>query len=55
MPGGLYVADDMDPEQHDAERAPLLARLLATLRAREDLVITELWWGTGLVVAARRG
>jgi predicted O-methyltransferase YrrM/precorrin-2 methylase len=54
-PGGLYVADDMDPEQHDAERAPLLARLLATLRAREDLVITELWWGTGLLVAARRG
>ena len=54
-PGGLYVADDMDPEQHDAERAPLLARLLSTLRAREDLVITELWWGTGLLVATRRG
>jgi predicted O-methyltransferase YrrM/precorrin-2 methylase len=54
-PGGLYVADDMDPGQHDAERAPLLARLLATLRAREDLVLTELRWGTGLLVATRRG
>jgi predicted O-methyltransferase YrrM/precorrin-2 methylase len=54
-PGGLYVADDMDPQQLDPERAPLLARLLATLRAREDLVLTELRWGTGLLVAARRG
>ncbi len=54
-PGGLYVADDMDPAQHDAERAPLLARLLATLRAREDLAISELRSGTGLLVAARRG
>jgi predicted O-methyltransferase YrrM/precorrin-2 methylase len=54
-PGGLYIADDMDPDQHDPERAPLLARLLATLRAREDLVLTELRWGTGLLVATRRG
>jgi predicted O-methyltransferase YrrM/precorrin-2 methylase len=54
-PGGLYVADDMDPAQHDAERAPLLARLLATLRAREDLAISELRSGTGLLVATRRG
>jgi predicted O-methyltransferase YrrM/precorrin-2 methylase len=54
-PGGLYVTDDMDPQQHDPERAPLLARLLASLRAREDLVLTELRWGTGLLVATRRG
>lgn len=54
-PGGLYVADDMLPEGHDdPQRGPLLEEFETALRARGDLALTGLPWGTGLVVAARR-
>lgn len=54
-PGGLYVADDLSPELHGPERAAQLERLSAALAARSDLVLTGLPWGSGLIVAARRG
>jgi predicted O-methyltransferase YrrM len=54
-PGGLYVADDMSAELHGPERAPQLERLSEALAARGDLLLTGLPWGTGLLVAARRG
>lgn len=53
-PGGLYVVDDMLPEAHDAGRRELLEQVAAALRARPDLVLTGLSWGTGLLVATRR-
>ncbi len=49
------MADDLSPELHGPERAPQLERLSAALAARSDLVLTGLPWGSGLIVAARRG
>jgi predicted O-methyltransferase YrrM/precorrin-2 methylase len=53
-PGGLYVADDMSPGLHTAERRPHITGLTAALGARTDLATTFVPWGTGLVVATRR-
>jgi predicted O-methyltransferase YrrM len=53
--GGLYVIDDMSPqpnwpEGHQGDVDSLLARL----QARTDLVVTQLAWASGLVLAAVR-
>jgi predicted O-methyltransferase YrrM/precorrin-2 methylase len=54
-PGGLYVADDMDPGLHTSERSPHIARVAAELRARADFQTTFVPGGSGVVVATRRG
>ncbi|PHY22448.1 O-methyltransferase [Caulobacter sp. BP25] len=53
--GGLYVIDDMTPqlnwpEGHQANVDDLVARL----ESRADLVVTQLAWASGLVLAAVR-
>lgn len=55
-PGGLYVIDDMLPQdnwpQDHAEKVP---RLVADLAAKAELRIVSLAWSSGLVVGVRVG
>lgn len=54
-PGGLYVIDDMLPSPNwDDGHAPVVERLMETLLARSELVLTQLDWCSGVVVAAKR-
>jgi predicted O-methyltransferase YrrM len=54
-PGGVYVVDDMLPQPDWPEEHRRMAeRLIADLRGREGLVLTELSWSTGIVVATKR-
>lgn len=53
--GGLYIIDDMLPqpnwpEGHD-EKA---IQLVATLEAREDLLLTKQVWATGIIIAVKK-
>jgi predicted O-methyltransferase YrrM len=53
--GGLYIIDDMLPQPNwpdgHAEKAQ---QLIATLEAREDLVLTKQVWATGIIVAVKK-
>jgi predicted O-methyltransferase YrrM len=52
--GGLYVIDDLLPQPNWPEdHPPKVARLLATLAARADLMLCPLVWSSGLVVAVK--
>ena len=54
-PGGLYVVDDMLPQENWPEaHAPRVPRLVADLAARADYRIVSLAWSSGLVVVARQ-
>ncbi len=54
-PGGLYVIDDMLPSSSwDDGHAPYVDRLMEALVARKDLVLTQMDWCSGVVVAAKR-
>lgn len=54
-PGGLYVVDDMLPQESWPENhAPRVPRLIAELASRPDLRIVSLAWSSGLVVVARQ-
>src|SRR5580704_3411931 len=54
-PGGLYVIDDMLPQENWPEdHAPRVPRLVADLAGRPDFRIVTLAWSSGLVVVARR-
>jgi predicted O-methyltransferase YrrM len=54
-PGGLYVIDDMLPQPNwPAGHAVKVAHLLADLSARADLVVAQLAWASGVVVATKR-
>ena len=54
-PGGLYILDDMLPQPNwpdgHQEKA---ARLLQTLEAREDLLLTSQAWATGIIIGVKR-
>jgi predicted O-methyltransferase YrrM len=54
VPGGLYIIDDMLPQPNwppgHEERA---AGLLRALHERSDLLVTELKWSTGIVLAVK--
>ena len=53
-PGGLYVIDDMLPQDSWPEgHAPRVPRLIADLAARENLRLVSMAWSSGLVVAVR--
>lgn len=52
-PGGLYVVDDLLPKDDWPEGLTLVPRLLAALRARNDLVLAPLACASGLLVATR--
>ncbi len=53
--GGLYIIDDMLPQPNwpdgHAEKAQ---HLIATLEAREDLLLTKQVWATGIIVAVKK-
>jgi predicted O-methyltransferase YrrM len=52
--GGLYVADDMDPQATwPAGHESKVAALLDDLTARRELQVTKLSWASGIVVATR--
>ncbi len=54
-PGGLYVIDDMLPQDNWPEdHAPRVPRLIADLAGRADYHIVSLAWSSGLVVVARQ-
>ncbi|PZW24687.1 putative O-methyltransferase YrrM [Thermosporothrix hazakensis] len=58
-PGGLYVIDDLTP-QEDWERdmpghTERVEALVETLERRADLLLTRMNWSSGLIVAARPG
>jgi predicted O-methyltransferase YrrM len=54
-PGGLYVIDDLLPSPNwDDGHAPFVDRLLESLAARKDLVLTPMDWCSGVVVATKR-
>ena len=54
-PGGLYIIDDMLPQDNWPEgHAPRVPRLIADLADRTDFRIVSLAWSSGLVVVARR-
>jgi predicted O-methyltransferase YrrM len=54
-PGGLYVIDDMLPQENWPEHhAPRVPRLIAELARRPGFRIVSLAWSSGLVVVARQ-
>jgi predicted O-methyltransferase YrrM len=54
-PGGLYVVDDMLPQENwPADHAPKVERLVAELEGRRGLALTKLSWSTGIIIATAR-
>ena len=55
-PGGLYVVDDMLPQEGwPDDHREKAGCLIAELERREDLTLTKLAWSTGVVIAVKRG
>ena len=54
-PGGFYILDDMLPQPNwpDGHQEKAL-RLLQTLEAREDLLLTPQAWATGIIIGVKR-
>jgi predicted O-methyltransferase YrrM len=54
-PGGLYILDDMLPQSNwpDGHQEKAV-RLLQTLEAREDLLLTSQAWATGIIIGVKR-
>jgi predicted O-methyltransferase YrrM len=54
-PGGFYILDDMLPQPNwpDGHQEKAL-RLLKTLEAREDLLLTSQAWATGIIIGVKR-
>jgi predicted O-methyltransferase YrrM len=53
--GGLYIIDDMLPQSNWPDgHAEKVKSLIATLEAREDLLLTKLVWATGIIVAVKK-
>jgi len=54
-PGGIYIIDDMLPQQNwptgHAEKA---AALIADLDSRDDIILTKMGWATGIVIITKR-
>lgn len=53
--GGFYVIDDMSrqanwPDGHEEKTS----KLIETLDAREDFVITKMNWSTGIIIAVKK-
>lgn len=54
-PGGFYVVDDLLPQPNwPPNHGERVERFLAKLCQRPDLVITQLDWSTGLLLATKR-
>lgn len=53
-PGGLYIVDDMLPQENWPEgHAAKASKFVDYLRVREDLTLTEMNWATGIIVAVK--
>lgn len=53
--GGLYIIDDMLPQPNWPEGHHEKAlKLVATLEAREDLLLTKQAWATGIIIAVKK-
>ncbi|MEM1136713.1 MAG: class I SAM-dependent methyltransferase [Bacteroidota bacterium] len=53
--GGLYVIDDMKPQQNWPEgHDKKAANLVELLEAREDLNLTKMNWSTGVIICAKK-
>ncbi len=54
-PGGLYIVDDMLPQENWPEgHAEKAADFVEYLESRSDLLVTKLPWATGVVVGVKR-
>lgn len=54
-PGGIYVVDDMSPQQNWPEgHHKKVAELFSYLDSRDDFVVTKLSWASGIVLATRQ-
>jgi hypothetical protein len=52
---GIYVVDDMLPQPKWPEGHGIkAAALIASLEQRDDVVLTQISWASGLVVAVKR-
>ena len=55
-PGAFYVVDDLIPQPNWPEdHARKVPAFIALFKTRRELVLTELHWSTGLIVAAKKG
>jgi predicted O-methyltransferase YrrM len=53
--GGLYIIDDMLPQPNWPDgHAQKVSNLIFDLEAREDLLLTELNWATGIAVGVKK-
>ncbi|HLT08717.1 MAG TPA: class I SAM-dependent methyltransferase [Cyclobacteriaceae bacterium] len=53
--GGMYIVDDMAPQSNWPEgHQEKASRLIQTLEAREDFVVTKQRWATGMVIAVKK-
>lgn len=53
--GGLYVIDDLLPQPTwPDDHAPRVAALINDLQQCRELHCTQLWWSTGLIIAAKQ-
>jgi len=54
-PGGIYVLDDMLPQPNwPPGHEEKVDKLLSNLEKRNDLVLTQLNWSTGILIAVKR-
>ena len=52
--GGMYVIDDMTPQSNWPEgHEENVVRLMAYLEGRKDVVLTQMDWSTGVVIATK--
>jgi predicted O-methyltransferase YrrM len=53
--GGLYIIDDMLPQPNwPVGHAEKVSRLVSDLEARDDLLLTELNWATGIMIGVKK-
>ncbi|MEL6469746.1 MAG: class I SAM-dependent methyltransferase [Cyanobacteria bacterium J06623_4] len=54
-PGGLYVIDDMLPQENWPEGHDVkVAELVKVLESNRELLLTKLNWASGIIIAAKR-
>jgi predicted O-methyltransferase YrrM len=54
VPGGIYVIDDMNPQQNwPDDHAPKVSDLVKMLENREDLHLVKLDWSSGIIVGVK--
>lgn len=54
-PGGLYIIDDMLPQENwPDDHPPKVAQLIKNLENRNDLTMTKLTWSTGIIIVTKK-